>query len=409
MYAIEGTQAHAVLQAALENKVRDAREAHRDYSYLFDVDLDDGTNEFYLAIDTALNYVYDLFDQHPDAAVYIEQHIPVPVTNAPGEADGFADLVVYVPSLRKVYVIDYKHGAGIAKEADCRQLKQYGAGVVFGLLADVPDVDDVTLVIIQPRAFHKLGPIREHQTTAYELWMYLEELDEVIRQATQPDAPLTPGQEQCRFCDGVAFCPAREAVALQVANTHFAQVRDLNNGLPEVHRIDLQRLGTIRAHAWALRKWLDDVEDRCYQLAREGHAIPGAKLVEAQAKRRYYGTEQDVAHKLAAMLGDQGLTDGVWQLYNLMQAYPALATMFRPHLVPLTTAEKLVTEAYKKRAARGQKKKAAEEAKQSFAFLTLKETSGTLTLVDDSDERPAVNPTQNTFAQIAAALPPPPK
>jgi hypothetical protein len=44
-------------------------------------------------------------------------------------------------------VIDYKHGAGIAKEADCRQLKQYGAGVVYGLLADVPDLEDVTLVI----------------------------------------------------------------------------------------------------------------------------------------------------------------------------------------------------------------------------------------------------------------------
>jgi hypothetical protein len=55
--------------------------------------------------------------------------------------------------------------------------------------------------------------------------------------------------------------------------------------------------------------------------------------------------------------------------------------MFRPHLVPLTTAEKLVVEAYKKRAGRGQKKKAAEDARQSFAFLTLKETSGTLTLV----------------------------
>jgi acyl transferase domain-containing protein len=47
-YAIEGTNAHAVLEAALRHRIRDAREAHRDYSCLFDVDLDDGTNEFYL-------------------------------------------------------------------------------------------------------------------------------------------------------------------------------------------------------------------------------------------------------------------------------------------------------------------------------------------------------------------------
>ena len=409
-YAIEGTHAHAVLEAALRNGVRDAREAHRDYSYLFDVDLDDGTNEFYLAIDTALNYIYDLWDQYPDAQVYIEAEIPVPVTNAPGEADGYADFVMYVPALRKVYVIDYKHGAGVAKEADCRQLKQYGAGVVFGLLADVPDVEDATLVIVQPRAFHKLGPIREYDTTALELWNYLEELDGVIAEAQKPNAPLTPGHVQCQFCDGVPFCPAREASALQVASNAFTQIRDLQaHGLPETHLMDLQRLAYIRANAWRLRKWLDEVEDRCYQLAREGHHIPGAKLVEAAPKRKYYGEERDVAHKLAALLGEPQLTDGVWQLYNLLDAYPALGTMFRPHLVPLTTAEKLVVEAYKKRAGRGHKKKAAEDGRQSFAFLTLKETSGTLTLVDEDDERPAVNSVQNTFAQINTAALPAPK
>jgi hypothetical protein len=409
-YAIEGTQAHAVLEAALKNGCTTAREAHRDYSYLFDVDLDDGTNEFYLAVDMGLNYLYDLWREYPDAQVWIETNIPVPVTNAPGEADGYGDFVLYSPSARKAFVIDYKHGAGIAKEANCRQLKQYGAGVVFGILADVPDIDDVTLVIVQPRAFHKDGPIREYETTALELWDYLNELDDVIAKAQRPDAPLTPGVEQCRFCDAAPYCPAREAAALQVANTSFAQIRDVrSDALPEPHLLDMYRIGTILAHASTLRKWLADVEERAYQLARQGHYIPGMKLVEAAPKRRYYGDERDLAYKLAAMLGEKNLTDGIVQMYALLDAYPAMASMFRPGLVPLTTAEKLVVEAYKKRVGRGKKKQAAEDARQSFAYLTLKDTSGSYSLVPEDDARPAVNPTQSTFAQINAAALPAPK
>lgn len=409
-YAQEGTNAHAVLQAALENGIRDAETAHRDYCYLFDVDLDDGTNEFYLAVNTALNYIYELWETYPDAEVWIEEFVHVPTNNKPGEADGHVDFALYVPQLRKAYVIDYKHGAGITKEPNCRQLKQYGAGIVYGLLADVPDLDDITLVIIQPRAFHKQGPIREYQTNALELWNYLTELDDVIAKAEQPDAPLTPGEEQCRFCDAAAFCPAQELRAVRVAGSAFSQIQDVaRRELTPAHLLDLDRLALIRAHAHTLRKWLDTVDDRCYELARAGHHIPGAKLVEAAPKRRYYGEEKDVAHKLAALLGERNLTDGVHQIYALFDAYPALKTMFRPGLVPLTTAEKLVVEAYKKRVGRGKKKLAAEDARQAFAFLTLKDTNGTFTLVDDSDERPAVNLVQNTFAQINAAALPAPK
>ena len=112
--------------------------------------------------------------------------------------------------------------------------------------------------------------------------------------------------------------------------------------------------------------------------------------METQARRQWYGTEDEAAKKLAAMLGE---TD--------------VEKVFTKKLVPITTAEKLVVEAYKKRVGRGRKKKAAEEARQAFAYLTLKQSSGNLVLVDEDDPRPAVNRAQNTFGQIAGALPKP--
>jgi hypothetical protein len=411
-YAKEGTDAHAVLQAGLENGVRDAVVAHREYSYLFDVDLDDGTNEFYLAVQAALDYAYDLMDEYPNAQVWIEHEVAVESLNAPGEADGFVDFAMYIPDAQKVIVMDYKHGAGIAKEPDCRQLKQYAAGLVYGTLAEVVDIQSVTLVIVQPRAFHKNGGIREAQMTPYDLYEYCVELDHVILQAIAPDAPLIPGTEQCRFCDAVPYCPAREAHALSVANTSFQQIHDLRRaGLPSVNALDFERLGFIRAHAPALRDWLKQVEERCYHLAREGHYVPGAKLVEAVPQRRYFAEERETAHKLAALLGEPKLTEAVKELYEFFDRTPTLMKLFRPHLMPLTTAEKTVVEAFKTRAARGMKKKAAEDAKHSFAFLTIKESSGTLSLVDESDERPAVNARTNAFAQIEAtalSVPTPP-
>ena len=162
-YALEGTQAHEVLQAALENGVRDAKTAHLEYSTLFMYDLDDGRNEFYLAIDAALAHIYDLLDEHPDNVLYVENFVDIPITSYPGQAGGFCDVGVYVPSQRLLHIIDYKHGAGIAKSAETRQMKGYGAGFLYddhGSLIDPDTVDTVELWIIQPRAFHAAGPIR---------------------------------------------------------------------------------------------------------------------------------------------------------------------------------------------------------------------------------------------------------
>jgi hypothetical protein len=71
----------------------------------------------------------------------------------------------------------------------------------------------------------------------------------------------------------------------------------------------------------------------------------------------------------------------------------------------LTTAEKLVVEAFKKRAGPRGKRKAAEEAKRAFASLTLKQSSGKLTLANENDPRQAVS--VNGFQQLPMIAPPP--
>lgn len=411
-YAKEGDDAHKVFEAAIRYRVSDARVAHEEYvpELMFDI-LDDGTNDFYSAVQSAIDYVLGLLATHPDALVWIEEYVEPPTPSAPGEGGGFADCIVWVPSTRTLYVIDYKHGVGVVKRAKTsRQALQYAGGVLFedNARVDPNIVEAVVCVILQPRTFHPDGGEREYVFPVFEVWDYLQELDEKIAESEEGFGTLNPGELQCQFCDARTLCPAREALGLDVAVPGTETIEQFSQAdLPVPSSLDLHRLALIRYHADALRKWLSDVDKHCEELSRAGHVVPGAKLVEAQAKRKYYGQEHDTARKLAAMLGERNAEAAMDEYAKLMARYPVLKRVFRQSIIPITEAEKAVTNAYKQRVGKGRKKKAAEEAKQAFAFLTLKQSSGNLVLVDEDDPRPAVNKARSTFAQITGALAPP--
>lgn len=413
-YAKEGNDAHDVLEAAVKNGVRNAKTAHHDYSSVFMYDLNTLTNQFYFSIQVALDHIYSILDEYSqyEPQVWVESYVDPPLPSAPGEAGGYCDVCIYIEQLGLLFVIDYKHGAGVTVSAkDSKQIKQYGAGFLYEEHAkvDPAKVNEVILTIVQPRGQHPDGLIREHSVTPYELYEYLLELDDKVQACEREDAPLNPGETQCMFCDARTLCPAREAQALQGAVATFSQIRDFTpDTLPSPGAMDMDRLGLIRYHAPQLRKWLKDVDDHCEELARGGHHVPGAKLVQTQARRKYYGEDRHVARKLAALIGERYSEEAVAAYDKVMHDHPVLQRMFSHRLVPVTEAEKLVVETYKSRVGRGRKKKAAEEGKQAFAFLTLKQHSGSTVLVDEDDPRPAVNKAQNSFKNVAALLPPPP-
>lgn len=393
-WTIEGKNAHIVLETALKNGYRDAQEAHNN-SVVFFVDVNDSETHFYRSVQMAIDYVFDIMDRHPDAKMYVEQRVfPPGVTS---EASGTSDVIIVVPSLRTVYVIDFKHGQGVAKDAEeNKQMLQYGAGAIFGdnPLCDPNQTSHVVLVIIQPRAFHKDGPIREWDTIPYRIWEYIGELEQAITKNEQPDAPLRPDDngkttDHCRFCDAKTVCPAREQQALNVAALTFKQIEHVTAlTLPVPTLMQTERLAQIRFMAPILRKWLDDCEAHCYELARAGHYIKGAKLVETQARRKYYGSEEEVAAKLAAL------------------AQLPVEKVMRKSIIPIGEAEDLIVDAYQRRVTtRAARKKAAMQARNDFAFLTLKQSSGNLVLVDESDERPAVNATRQYFAGVSGLIP----
>lgn len=387
-YTIEGQNAHTVLEYALVNQCRKAKEAHREYSHLSGEDLNTQENLFYFSVDMCLDYVYEILDTFPDAQLFIENYVDVPCEAAPGEADGYCDVAIYVPSQRLLYIIDYKHGAGIAVDViGNKQMRQYGAGVLYGEVVPVSysDVDTVRLVIVQPRAVHKAGSIREDDLTPWDLYEYLTEMNEIITASLSPTAPLVPTIEHCRFCAAKTVCPAREKKALApLRNVGIALAPEnvRKPMLPDPEQMDTERLGQVLLAAPALRAWLKDLEAHAYSLLRSGHVVPGHKLVEVHPKREYYGDDEDIASDLALVLGCNP------------------DDLLRKKLLPITEMEKLLVQHYRKTAKKGEKNKASEQARQDFAFYTLKKSTGNLTMVTLDDERPAVNGASSAFKQI---------
>lgn len=356
--------------------------------------------DFKASINDALDYIWKLYaevnTEFGDAQMFVEVAIQVPCEAAPGEADGHSDVSIYSAIGGILYVIDYKHGAGIAKDVkENKQAKQYAAGLVHGARSPVTagSVHRVVLVIVQPRAFHPDGDIREFETTPIMLMDYLWEMDAAIEAALQPDAPLNPDEQWCRFCDARSSCRALEKQALGRALINYESVRDIRApNLPDIKSLDVHRLAYILAAKPMIAMFLKGVEDHVEELIRTGYDVPGNKLVETHARREWFNEtdEKDSVLKLAALIGCP-----VDDLYSLDRK-------------PLTEVEGMIVAAFKQRVGRKQRKNAAEDAKRMFAYFTLKKSSGTTTVVPLDDPRPAVNRALQTHGAIVGLISPPP-
>lgn len=363
----EGTEAHHELEMALNHHPSAERKHFKSIEHVID----------YV---TAIGHPRTVLTEH---RVYFPQGV-VPREQASGTLD------VFVTAGRRAWIIDYKHGAGeFVSEEENAQLMFYAWSALRWRL---PEFDDITLVIIQPNSWQDGDPVREYRTNALELFEFSLAVEHAIEQAERINAPLLPG-DHCKFCPAAPVCDARERTALAVLSGDDARtVRDWQPAhLTPANTLDAARLGDIVVKAPAIRAWLKAVEDYAEARALAGEIeVPGCKVVEAAARRKWAGEEEGVARALIGEL------DGPWWM-----PADALVRVFPRKLIGITEAEKLVVEA----ATRGltdatEKREAIARAKEAFSALTVKESSGALSLVPLSDPRPPVNRAAKHFGGI---------
>lgn len=342
------------------------------------------------AVQVCLDYVYGLIEGHDDAVVWIEQRLQIPSQVVPNQMWGTVDVVVYLPSIKTLYVPDYKHGVGIfVDEVDNMQIKFYALGALYAINAPV---DRVVGVIVQPRSFQLGGAVREVDIGIDELLKFFDFLEERAAASLEDNAPFKPSADYCRWCPAATICKAYEEFSL--TPTGAASLAELQIALlPVPANMPLDRVVMALQARPFVSGWFKTMYELGMGYARRGYDVPGYKVVAGQATRAWYGEHPEIAESLALISG-----------LPVDRFYPR-------QLIPLTEAEKIVTDAFRqgvvrehketKKAFGARQNKASELAHEFMAQMTLKEPRGQMTLVPTTDPRPRLDPAASNFDGVA--------
>lgn len=319
-YAAEGTAAHTLAERCLREEI-DAfmcmGEVIKTESGDFTVD-----GEMVEAVQLYVDYVRERSSPLVDGAELLIEHTLDNTGLGPdfgGTSDAVINGIVDGKEGRGgyIHVLDYKHGAGIAvdiAEYDedgnrmnlNKQLMYYAFGVLRTLGVQWGDKISVGLTIVQPRAFHSDGEIREEWTDSDNILAWGEdELIPAMKRVDSDDTPFDNG-EHCRFCPAKIVCPKLTEDFDVVANLDEAALPGFSD---DELAAEYDRIATVKMRCKA-------IETECYNRAMVGRQIAGTKLGYGRPTRVWRKSRTDdsgveIAFDDAVLVefGDDALTD----------------------------------------------------------------------------------------------------
>jgi hypothetical protein len=196
-------------------------------------------------------------------------------------------------------IIDAKFGRGhVVDPVNNTQLAIYGVGAYRTLLPELPQtIEWIELVIVQPRAAHRDGPIRTWRMHVTDLWSWQTVLVERLQATLDPDAPLAAG-DWCIFCPARDRCPALRDHALAEARMQFGQAP------PAPQLLSPQEIAQVLAQVDLVDEWIHAVKAHALALAESGVVLPGWKLVPRRSTRQWKQPEATVPMLRAMGYGD---------------------------------------------------------------------------------------------------------
>jgi hypothetical protein len=270
--AEEGTRAHALHEAALllGAPAVDCLDL-----------VPEATVEMAEHVQVSLDWIEADFAQRPGAALFVERKLRPGKAIGRSDLWGTADALILDAVRREVVVIDLKYGMGEVVDVNTTpQLPLYGLGAKA--LAPFA-VKTVQMVITQPRAPHRDGPVRSVTRSAAELDTFANQIRIAASRTDDPGAPLVPG-DHCRYCRAAGGCPALAEQALRSAEQEFAAMaanEELKDPLPP------ERIAELLHEAEVVKAWARSLEEHALRLAEAGTRLPGWRLVRRRGKRAW--------------------------------------------------------------------------------------------------------------------------
>jgi len=230
-----------------------------------------------------------------------------------------------------LHVVDFKGGRGIRVEAlDNPQLLTY-AMMVCELLDRVEEYAlfrpaNVHVHIVQP-LYTSDAPIRGATYTRAEMTAWRDGLLHAMVRAKALDAPFNPG-DHCRFCPVKPTCPALMGLA-QKLPAPVAQ----------------DSLSTVQLAEWltkadTIEVWIGALREHAHSLISNGTPIPGWKLVDKRATRKWSDEDAVIAAAVSNNIRAQELQ--LLSPAQLEKKYREIPLLLKPFIEQKPSGQNLV-------------------------------------------------------------------
>jgi hypothetical protein len=350
-YAAEGTLAHTLASEHLDGSglhpSQRIGEVHEVDGFTFTVDA--------AMADYVDNYCRLVREYADGGLLLVEQRVPIEHVTGETGATGTSDAIIVDTTKRMLYVVDLKYGMGVKVDAgDNPQLMMYALGAMEQC-DQLGEFEQVCMVIHQPRLNH----VSEHWIYVGDLWAFKRRAAEAAELTRQPDAPLVPGEKQCRFCKAKATCPALRAEVTEVVSGSATLDEFL---VPDVTTGD-NYLSVAMSKVGLVEDWCKAVRAEVERRLMAGQTVDGFKLVEGRRGNRKWSSDAEV--------------EALFKSFRLRQD-----EMYDYSLISPTKAEKLLKDT-PKRWEKAEALISRAEGKPSVAPATDKRSSLTVQSVAD--------------------------
>lgn len=351
--AAQGTVAHQLCELALnDNKLPDVGTVIECEGFNIEVDHEmiSGVQVYLDEINRIREDVISL-----DTVEMVEGKASLEPFGIP-EVWGTTDYAMSVPFM-KLYVRDFKYGAGVMVDPENNpQLMAYALGAA-GSMIDSYDVIDIG--IVQPRGRSDEN-VKTWQVSPDHLKEWAENtLKPAVKLALSDDAPLVPGEEQCRFCGAKSFCHAIAEASLRSAMVDFKEFSTFSPDNPAL--LTIEQVAEIYGKIKLINQFTKAIEAAVFNTLAVGGVVPGYKLVKGRASRSW-SDENKAADILEELIGDEA-----WEHKLLSPA----------------KAEKILD----------------KEEKKMIQDLIVS-TDGTPSIVPENDKKPAITLAQEDFKKF---------
>jgi len=386
--AIDGTHSHTLLEhcidAGLIDPTTQVGEVMADDDGEFKVDADRAAR-----VKTAIEYICER-SLGGMLKVISEERVDPKHLLGRDDLSGTVDCQIIGPDW--IELIDYKDGMGVVEAEGNMQLEQYAYGVLAGYKLPVNGnypISTIRMTIIQPKlALKGMKPITSHEVSVNDMLANLGTLVGQAAATDQPDAPLVPGDSQCKFCKAKGSCAALASNVMKEVGIMFqptvTQPLDVaqQSADKDPSTMDDAQIRQIMEAAPLMRQLLEGVEKEALRRLEAGQSIPGLKLVNGRGSRTWALPEEQMAEKLIKM----GIPKGA---------------IYETKLVTPAKAEKLTWE---KRD--GTKVQLTDRQLKTMETDYVVKMAGKLTVVPESDGRPAVTLNAAPLFGAVETLPP---